>query len=588
MASQRELAERLCDAALDLTPAEQKAFLDRACNGDPDLRQDVEALLATNAEAGSFLEHPLLQESTVDSVTRPTTVIGPYQLLELIGEGGMGEVWLAEQKQPVRRRVAIKLIKAGMDTREVVARFESERQALALMDHPAIAKVFDAGSTPEGRPYFVMEYVAGVPITSYCDKHKLTVRQRMELFIHVCEGVQHAHQKAIIHRDLKPSNILVTEVDGKPTPRIIDFGVAKALSQKLTTNTIYTRLGMLVGTLGYISPEQADSGAGDIDTRADVYSLGVLFYELLTGALPLDLRKLAYEEVLRRLRDQDALRPSTKLTTLGEGSSVAAKNRGSDPPTLVRQLRGDADAIALKALEKDRSRRYSSASDLAADITRYLRNEPVTAHPPGVVYHARKYVRRHRLGVAMGAIGVLLLALLVTWWRIPTAVPVVESVVQLTDDGQPKRRMVSDGSRIYFEEGDAQNGKIAQVSVTGGPTAPFETRFVNSELLGITRNGSTLVVSVRTAAEDYFAGSLWSIPLPAGDPRRLGSFETYGADVFTYGADLDVFPDGGIVFAKYIQGTDAKEQTVERTGSLPTRTAPTRASWFPFPTSSGK
>ena len=409
MASQRELAEQLCEAALDLTPAERIAFLDHACNGNPELRRDVEALLATNAEAGSFLEHPVLQGLTVDCLTKPTTVIGPYHLLELIGEGGMGEVWLAEQKHPVRRRVAIKLIKAGMDTREVVARFESERQALALMDHPTIAKVFDAGSTPEGRPYFVMEYVAGIPITDYCDKHKLTLRQRMELFIRVCEGVQHAHQKAIIHRDLKPSNILVTEVDGKPTPRIIDFGVAKAISQKLTAYTVYTRLGMLVGTLGYMSPEQADPVGEDIDTRTDVYSLGAVFYELLTGALPLDFKKLAYDEILRRLREQDAPRPSTKLTTLGEESTVAAKNRGSDPPTLIRQLRGDPDAIALKALEKDRARRFSSASELAADIDRYLRNEPVTAQRPTTAYRAGKYIRRHRVGVAVAAIAALLL-----------------------------------------------------------------------------------------------------------------------------------------------------------------------------------
>jgi non-specific serine/threonine protein kinase/serine/threonine-protein kinase len=327
----------------------------------------------------------------------------------MIGEGGMGQVWLAEQKYPVRRRVAIKLIKVGMDTREVVVRFESERQALALMDHPAIAKVFDAGSTPTGRPYFAMEYVAGMPITAYCDKHRLTLRQRMELFILVCEGVQHAHQKAIIHRDLKPSNILVSEIDGKPMPRIIDFGVAKATSQKLSGGTMHTQLGAVIGTLGYMSPEQADSAGEDIDTRTDVYSLGAILYELLVSTLPLDLHQLAFDEVLRRLRDQDAPRPSTRLRTMGESSAMAAKNRGADAPTLARQLRGDPDAIALKALEKDRKRRYASASDLAEDIGRYLRDEPVTAQPPSAAYRARKYVRRHRLGVAMAGAGLLLL-----------------------------------------------------------------------------------------------------------------------------------------------------------------------------------
>jgi len=329
--------------------------------------------------------------------------IGPYHLLRPIGRGGMGEVWLAEQREPVRRRVAIKLIKAGMDTREVVARFESERQALALMDHPAIAKVFDAGSTPQGRPFFVMEYVVGIPITEYCDKHKMTTRQRLELFIQVCQGVQHAHQKAIIHRDLKPSNILVGEVDGKPMPRIIDFGVAKATTQQLTAETLYTHLGAIVGTPGYMSPEQADSTGVDVDTRTDVYSLGVVLYELLAGSLPLDFRNLSFEDVLRRLRDEDAPAPSTRLRTLGEQSSVTAQNRGSDRASLTRQLRGDLDCITLKALEKDRSRRYSMPSELAADIGRYLRNEPVMARPASAAYRSRKYIRRHRIGVAVAA-----------------------------------------------------------------------------------------------------------------------------------------------------------------------------------------
>jgi eukaryotic-like serine/threonine-protein kinase len=329
--------------------------------------------------------------------------IGPYHLLRPIGRGGMGEVWLAEQREPVRRRVAIKLIKAGMDTREVVARFESERQALALMDHPAIAKVFDAGTTPQGRPFFVMEYVVGIPITEYCDKHKMTTRRRLELFIQVCQGVQHAHQKAIIHRDLKPSNILVGEVDGKPMPRIIDFGVAKATTQQLTAETLYTHLGAIVGTPGYMSPEQADSTGVDVDTRTDVYSLGVVLYELLAGSLPLDFRNLSFEDVLRRLRDEDAPAPSTRLRTLGEQSGVTAQNRGSDRASLTRQLRGDLDCITLKALEKDRSRRYSMPSELAADIGRYLRNEPVMARPASAAYRTRKYIRRHRIGVAVAA-----------------------------------------------------------------------------------------------------------------------------------------------------------------------------------------
>ena len=336
-----------------------------------------------------------------------TVVIGPYHLLERIGQGGMGEVWLAEQKHPVRRRVALKLIKAGMNTREIVTRFESERQALALMDHPAIAKVFDAGSTPQGMPYVVMEYVAGVPITEYCDKHRLAMNERLELFVQVCSGVQHAHQKAIIHRDLKPSNILVTQVDGKPVPKIIDFGVAKAISQRLTAETMFTHAGALIGTPEYMSPEQANSGSEDIDTRSDVYSLGVVLYELLVGALPLDLTEIrdqAFFELLRRIREEDAPRPSTKLRTSSQHSSVAARNRGTEPAELDEQLKGDLDSIALKALEKERSRRYSSPSDLAGDIERYLHNEPVLAVPPSLAYRSGKFVRRHRLAVAASAI----------------------------------------------------------------------------------------------------------------------------------------------------------------------------------------
>jgi eukaryotic-like serine/threonine-protein kinase len=399
----------LFEAAVSLDPGQRSAFLDRACGDEGSLRQEVEELLHVDAAAGSFLRDPVFHQPTPDETYGSRTTIGPYHLLELIGQGGMGEVWLAEQRQPVRRRVAIKLIKLGMDTREVMARFESERQALALMDHPAIAKVFDAGSTPEGRPYFVMEYVPGLPITDYCDKHRLTIRQRLELFIRVCDGVQHAHQKAIIHRDLKPSNILVCETDGKPVPRIIDFGVSKAISQTLTAKTVYTRIGTLVGTLGYISPEQANSDGEDIDTRTDVYSLGAVLYELLSGALPFDLRKAAYDEVVRRLREEDAPKPSTRIRAAGEDSAVAARNRGGDPPAVARQLRGEPDAIALKGLERDRGRRYASASELAADIERYLRDEPVTAHAPSAAYRARKYIRRHRLGVAMATAGVLLL-----------------------------------------------------------------------------------------------------------------------------------------------------------------------------------
>jgi serine/threonine protein kinase/Tfp pilus assembly protein PilF len=341
----------------------------------------------------------------LDTAEAAGAVIGHYHLLQKIGEGGMGEVWLAEQKEPVRRRVALKLVKAGMNTREVMARFASERQALALMDHPAIAKVFEAGATQEGAPYFAMEYVAGVPITTYCDNHKLSTRERLELFTLVCEGVQHAHQKAIIHRDLKPSNILVTEVDGHAAPKIIDFGVAKALSQKLVADTMFTRVGVLLGTPEYMSPEQANSSGEDIDTRTDVYSLGIIFYELLAGVPPLDLRKIAFDEFMRRLRDEEPPKPSTKIRSQDPRTSTeVARNRKTEPITLAKQVRGDLDSIALKALEKNRTRRYGSPSDLAADIGRYLKNEAVLAVPASAAYRVRKFASRYRASLATACV----------------------------------------------------------------------------------------------------------------------------------------------------------------------------------------
>jgi tetratricopeptide (TPR) repeat protein len=324
----------------------------------------------------------------------------------------MGEVWLAEQTHPVRRQVALKVIKAGMDTAQVVARFEAERQALALMDHPAIATVYDGGSTPEGRPYFAMEYVRGEPITTYCDRQRLTTQERLELFMQVCEGVQHAHQKGIIHRDLKPSNVLVTIQDDHPVPKIIDFGVAKATAQHLTERTLYTELGVMIGTPEYMSPEQAEMGGLDIDTRTDVYALGVILYELLTGALPFDrkaLRQAGFAEIQRTIREKEPPRPSTRITPHGPASTEAAANRHTEPRRLASELRGDLDWVTMRALEKDRTRRYQTASALAGDLRRHLNNEPVSAGPPSTVYRAKKFVRRHRFGVAAAATLVLLL-----------------------------------------------------------------------------------------------------------------------------------------------------------------------------------
>jgi len=338
--------------------------------------------------------------------------IGPYRLVQMLAVGGMGEVWRAEQTEPFHRTVALKLIKAGMDTRAVVARFESERQALALMEHPNIAKVFDAGTTPVGRPYFVMEYVPGLAITDYCDKHKLTIKERLALFMQVCEGVQHAHQKGVIHRDLKPSNVLVEELDSKAVPKIIDFGLAKAMGQRLTEMTMFTEVGGMVGTPDYMSPEQADRNERNIDTRTDVYSLGVILYELLVGALPFgsqELRAAGVEAMLQKVRQEEPLRPSTKLRTLGQSSKDSAVKRREEPESLQRHLRGELDWITMKALDKERTRRYGSPAELAADIERHLHDQPVLAGPPSASYRASKFVRRHRFGVGVAAAALLLL-----------------------------------------------------------------------------------------------------------------------------------------------------------------------------------
>jgi eukaryotic-like serine/threonine-protein kinase len=338
--------------------------------------------------------------------------IGPYRLIRKLGEGGMGEVWLAEQSAPVKRQVALKIIKAGRYDKSALLRFDLERQALAMMDHPAIAKIFDAGSTTEGHPYFAMEYVVGSPITHYCDEKRLSPGERLLIFTTVCEGVQHAHQKAIIHRDLKPTNILVTEVDGRPVPRIIDFGLAKAISQQAPAGTLVTRAGGLVGTPGYMSPEQMDPMKADVDTRTDVYSLGVVLYELLTGVLALDAKQWEskpFHEVVRQVHEEEPTSPSSRLSTDPAAAAIAEK-RSTDPQQLASLLRGDLDWITLKALERDRARRYGTPGELAADLVRYLRNEPVIARPASLAYRTKKYFQRHKFGVtAAGAVALLLI-----------------------------------------------------------------------------------------------------------------------------------------------------------------------------------
>jgi eukaryotic-like serine/threonine-protein kinase len=432
------------EAAEIASRGEREAYLDRACADDPNLHRQVEVLLQALGEAGNFLESPVKwgPETAESDATTPGSnsspsddnptitgiepidatgaftpeqsldtpsarsmregqgsLIGPYKLLQRIGEGGMGAVYLAEQERPVRRRVALKVIKPGMDTEQVVARFEAERQALAIMDHPSIAKVFDAGVTDSGRPYFVMELVKGVPITEYCDAVHLTPKERLELFIPVCQAIQHAHQKGIIHRDIKPSNVLVAMQDGKPVPKVIDFGIAKAIDQRLTEKTFFTQHGAIIGTLEYMSPEQAEISAMDIDTRADIYALGVLLYELLTGSTPLErvrLREAGYSEILRRIREEEPPKPSTRLSESRDSLPSVAALRKTEPARLARLLRGDLDWIVMKALEKDRTRRYESASGFARDIERHLLGDPVEAGPPSAVYRLRKYASKHR------------------------------------------------------------------------------------------------------------------------------------------------------------------------------------------------
>src|SRR3954452_3184773 len=398
-------------------PAERAAFLEGACAGDPRLRQRIERLLGQHDHAGSFLEQPVMSgDATANHqppiTEQPGTVIGQYKLLQQIGEGGMGIVFMAEQTEPIQRTVAIKIIKPGMDSRQVIARFEAERQALAMMDHPNIAKVLDAGATESGRPYFVMDLVDGVPITRYCDEQQLDPRQRLELFIAICNGLQHAHQKGIIHRDIKPSNLLVITCDGRPVPKIIDFGIAKALHQKLTQETMFTQFGAVVGTLEYMSPEQTQRDAAGTDTRSDIYSLGVVLYELLTGSTPLESRTLRdadYAEVLRMIRESEPPRPSTRIGDSGAALAAISAHRKVDSRELGRLVCGDLDWIVMKALEKDRARRYATASDLARDVQRYREDEPVEARPPTARYRFGKFARKHRAALRAVAAGLILL-----------------------------------------------------------------------------------------------------------------------------------------------------------------------------------
>jgi serine/threonine protein kinase/tetratricopeptide (TPR) repeat protein len=544
--------EAIFHAARDIPdPDHRREYVREACGGDETRIAHVEALLAAADAPDSLLDRPGGSDpvATTDQPTpeNPGALIGPYKLLQEIGEGGMGTVWMAQQTQPVKRLVALKVIKAGMDSRQVIARFEAERQALALMDHPNIAKVLDGGTTEAGRPYFVMDLVKGVPITRYCDEHHLTPRQRLELFVPVCQAVQHAHQKGIIHRDLKPSNVLVCLYDGRPVPKVIDFGVAKAAGPKLTDKTLFTELGQVVGTLEYMSPEQAELNQLDIDTRSDIYSLGVLLYELLTGTTPLErkrFQKAAFLEVLRLIREEESPRPSTRLSTT-EGLPSIAANRGLEPKKLSGLVRGELDWIVMKALEKDRGRRYETANGFAQDIQHYLADEPVQACPPSAAYRLRKFARRNKgpMLTAVVVAAALLVGTAVSVWQ------AVRATNALENERRTRAALDQERTQINGKIGDTllEVGSLAEKARTAGRAGGKQW----ADLQDGVRRAETLAGSelADPALVERVRGLLEQVRQDAKNRRMTSRLEEIRFDSLGVNPGTPAPPDFGSAFA---------------------------------------
>jgi len=530
------------NAALELPPAERVAYLDLVCAGDHALRKRVEELLQAGDKAGAFLGTPAADPQSAGGTIRlahiptqkPGDRIGRYKLLQQIGEGGCGVVYMAEQEEPVRRRVALKVIKLGMDTKSVIARFEAERQALALMDHPNIAKVLDAGATEAGRPYFVMELVKAIPITRYCDENNLSTAARLELFIQVCQAVQHAHQKGIIHRDIKPSNILVADRDGVAVPKIIDFGIAKATTdQRLTDKTLFTAFEQFIGTPAYMSPEQAKMSELDIDTRSDIYSLGVLLYELLTGKTPFEAKRLleaGLDEIRRIIREEEPARPSTKLHTLDAAEqTTVAKHRQSDPPKLMHLIRGDLDWIVMRCLEKDRARRYETANGLAMDIQRHLENEPVLARSPSAGYRLQKAWRRNKTTFAVATLiaVVLVAATGVSTWqavRATKAEKLAAGRLIESENARNEAEAISKFLTEVFQSPDpARDGRTITVAETLGAAAKkLETELTNQPV-SRARLQTTLGLT-------YFALGLYAEAIPLQEKARDYYLSAFGPE----------------------------------------------------------